>query len=111
MKNAFQPSLRSISATYQIPSAHWDAMADILGETETEKLYGERPVEANSAAYCERLYFDQRAPRRSVWVAVALALVMAGSVAYGAIHHRDTRAVELEPCALVLTESEGPVCR
>jgi hypothetical protein len=99
---------------YLLPShlitsqAHWDAMADALGDADTLELYGPRPELANTADYVRPLYND-RAPRRAVWVAAGLGLVMAASVLWGATHERE-RAV-IEPCALVLTREHGPVCR
>ena len=61
----------------------------------------------------DRTYFDDKAPRRTVWVAAALGAAMALSVLWGATHTRDTApepAAVLEPCALVLTR-DGQVCR
>lgn len=96
---------------FQATQVHWDALADILGEVETGRLYGPRPELVNTSSSVERLYFDDRAPRRAVWVAVALGLLMAGSVVFGALHHHESSIpVQLEPCALVLTQS-GQVCR
>lgn len=101
---------------YLLPShtittqAHWDAMADILGEDKTVALYGDRPELTNTAECVARLYFNDRAPRRAVWAASILALVALGSVLFGAYRgsHADTR---IDPCALVLTRESGPECR
>lgn len=101
-----------VSNTYMIPQAHWDAMADIIGESETVALYGDRPELVNTRESVERLYFADKAPRRSVYVTVALALVAFGSVLFGAWRgaHADKDAT-IDPCALVLTREQGPVCR
>lgn len=100
-----------VSSTYLIPLAHWEAMADILGERETERLYGPRPEELNTAASVERLYFNDKAPRRVLWVSVLLAAVMAGVVLYGAYREPAERPTAIEPCAMVLTRESGPECR
>lgn len=95
---------------YQACQAHWDALADILGESETTKLYGPRPELTNTAAYVERLYFDDKAPRRAVWLVVALAAILAVLVPYRAMH-RAERPTVIDPCAMVLTRESGPTCR
>jgi hypothetical protein len=89
--------------------AHWDAMADILGDDEATKLYGSRPELTNTAAGLERLYLADKAPRRVLWAVVALSLVLVGSVAYRATHRADR--AHIDPCALVLTRESGPECR
>lgn len=111
MKNAFGPSPRSTSATYLIPQAHWDAMADILGEDECARLYGARPELVNTSQSVERLYFNDRAPRRAMWVAVVLAAVVAGTLSYAAYRKPAERPTAIEPCAMILTRESGPECR
>jgi hypothetical protein len=95
---------------YTATQAHWDALADILGEGETTRLYGPRPELYNSAQCVEKLYFNDKAPRRAVYVAIALGLVLAVLVPYRAIHRRAEVPTVLEPCALVLT-TNGQQCR
>ena len=92
---------------------HWDAMADILGTDEAEKLYGPRPELTNTASAVDKLYFADKAPRRAVWVAVALAAIMAASVLAGAwkgSHGGSEAPTVIDDCALVLTRS-GQACR
>lgn len=102
---------RHVSATYLIPQAHWDAMADILGECETSRLYGARPELVNTATSVERLYFADKAPRRALWVTVGLACVLAVWVPYKAIHRTPRPGVTIDDCAMVLTRESGPECR
>src|SRR5687767_7050396 len=110
MKNANDATRPCVSAVYLIPQAHWDAMADILGEEETGRLYGKRPELVNTAASVERLYFNDKAPRRALWVAVGLAAIMAFTVGYAAFR-KPAERVNIEPCAMVLTRESGPECR
>jgi hypothetical protein len=90
--------------------AHWEAMADAIGEAETVKLYGTRPERYNSAESVERLYFADKAPRRALWVAVGLAAVMAFTVGYAAFRKPVEVPTVIDPCALVQTR-DGSACR
>jgi len=54
--------------------------------------------------------FTDKAPRRTLWVVIALSLVLTGSVIGGATRHREQAPVVLEPCALVATP-DGQYCR
>jgi hypothetical protein len=54
--------------------------------------------------------FDDRAPRRALWVIVALSVVLVCSVLWAATHRRVSSGAVLEPCAVVVT-ADGSVCR
>jgi hypothetical protein len=104
---------------YLLPShlitsqAHWDAMADAIGEVRAEQLYGPRPELTNTANSVEHLYLADKAPRRTLWVVCALAAIMAASVLAGAWKgsHADTEVpTVIDDCALVLTRN-GQECR
>ncbi len=85
--------------------AHWDAMADAIGEESTANLYGARPE-----AYVAPGGFADKAPGRAVIVVICLTLVLACSVAYRATHRAERPDTVIHPCALVLTRN-GQECR
>lgn len=68
-----------------------------------EALRGPTPI--------QRPILATRAPRRALWAVIALSVILTGSVLWGARHRRVDDGVRIEPCALVLTERSGPVCR
>jgi len=103
---------------YHLPShlitsqAHWDAMADTIGDDQATRLYGSRPELYNSADSVERLYFNDKAPRRALWVVIGLAAILAGSVTWAALSRpvAPEGPTVIDPCALVQTR-EGVTCR
>lgn len=53
--------------------------------------------------------FDDKAPRRTLWLVVFLTTVLVCSVTWGALRQREVPAT-LEPCALVVSH-EGSTCQ
>lgn len=90
--------------------AHWDAMADAIGDDEATRLYGARPDRYNSAESVQGLYMADRAPRRVLAVVIGLSCVLALIVGYRASHREPRASVAIEPCALVETQG-GTICR
>lgn len=80
-----------IPAYLDIPSQHWEAMADAIGEAETERLYGPRRELFNTANAVSTLYTDEepifagRAPMRTLVVVGLLAALLLILVVIGGI--------------------------
>lgn len=111
---------------YLLPShkittvGHWEAMADILGEPETEKLYGPRPELVNTSEAVSRLYIDDEAggwiqggPMWPVYVAAILAAVTLALVIIGGIRgqHEPASRVRVDiGTACAFTRGQAETC-